>query len=407
MKDFFRKFAFVVGMGMLCFLLSAALAMGFSLAKKHTNTRFAEMSDADEETEKKSKEGVTEKENWKDATENVWNTELETEKSSEDSEDERSSDEDSEKTIRMVFAGDVMLSEYPLRQYEAKGIDGVLSEGLKNSMLEADLCIINEEFPFSTRGVQAEDKQYTFEIDPRYVSVFQDMGVDLVTLANNHSLDYGRDALEDSFDTLSAAGIRYMGAGNNRKEAMTLQVFEIKGKRLGFLAATRVWPQADWTVGESNSGLLGAYDLTNLKEAIQNAKDQCDFLTVYLHWGVERNTYPEEYERAIAKTLQAEGVDLLIGSHPHVLQGCEYVEEMPVFYSLGNYIFGSSIPSTMLLQVELGEDNQLQCQMLPAVSSNGYTEKLTSETARIAAYETMSQLSYGVEVNAQGIFEKK
>lgn len=106
-------------------------------------------------------------------------------------------------SMTILFSGDVLLSDHVLNAYSrAGGISGVLDGGYLNAIQSADYFVVNEEFPFSSRGTQAADKQYTFRLAPEKVSMFQEMGIDAVTLANNHALDYGTDALLDTCEVL-------------------------------------------------------------------------------------------------------------------------------------------------------------------------------------------------------------
>ena len=124
--------------------------------------------------------------------------------------DETMPEEPASEPVTLVFTGDVLLSDYVLNNYNSKGIAGVVSPDVLTELTQADLTVINNEFPFSTRGTKAPDKQFTFRVDPSYVSVLTDMGVDIAGLANNHVLDYGSDALLDTFETLDNAGIDYI-----------------------------------------------------------------------------------------------------------------------------------------------------------------------------------------------------
>ena len=129
--------------------------------------------------------------------------------------------EDSEpktEDFTMFFTGDVML-QYCRGVYAEKGINGLITPYLQQEMVNADMTVINNEFPFSTRGTKAPDKQYTFRVEPSYVSALVDMGVDVASLANNHALDFGQDALLDTFTTLDNAGIPYVGAGETKERA--------------------------------------------------------------------------------------------------------------------------------------------------------------------------------------------
>ena len=239
----------------------------------------------------------------------------------------------------LVFTGDIYLSPYVLEQYDREGISGVLSEKLLSEMRQGDVVMANEEFPFSTGGEQAPDKQFTFRINPSYINVLKDLGIHVVTLANNHALDYGPKALTDTFQTLDDAGIAYVGAGMDKARAVKAFFVQNGTKNFGFLGASRVIPVPEWNIENQQPGMLCTYDSALLCEAIRQTKQQCDFLAVYVHWGIERENTPEEYQRQLAKEYIDAGADLIIGAHPHVLQGIEYYKEKPIFYSLGNFIF--------------------------------------------------------------------
>lgn len=305
--------------------------------------------------------------------------------------------------VRLLFAGDVYLSDHVLEAYDAAGgIDGVLSQGYQAEIQAADFFMTNEEFPFSTRGTPAPDKQFTFRVHPERVKLMQEMGIDLVTLANNHALDYGRDAMLDTIDTLDHAGIRHVGAGKNLAEARKPAIVELNGRTFAFIGATRVYPEADWAAGTDSAGMFSAYDGgVALAEEVKAAKQQADYVIAYVHWGIEREEMPNEVQKSIAHRLVDAGADLVIGAHPHVLQGLEYYQGVPIAYSLGNFVFGSSIPSTALLQADV-DDEGIRLRLIPGTSAAGYTRKLDDAEKIAAFYEKMSGLSSGVKIDADG-----
>ena len=303
------------------------------------------------------------------------------------------SDPDTEETkniTELIFAGDVCLSGYVTANYDKAGISGVLEDGLLLTMQQADICMVNEEFPFGTGGTQAEDKQYTFRTDPSYSSIF----TDIVTLANNHVLDYGQEVLRQTFQTLDEKGILYAGAGESVEEASALRTIEANGETYGFLAASRVIPVTSWNVENSQPGVFTTYDKTALVHAIERAKDNCDFLTVYVHWGIERNTMPEDYQIELAHAYIDAGADLVIGAHPHVLQGIEEYQGKMIFYSLGNFIFNQSIEKTMLVKVTK-ENGQIRYSILPAFAAGAKTQPYTDTES---FYRYLESISFGISV---------
>ncbi len=256
--------------------------------------------------------------------------------------------------ITLLFAGDVYFSEHVMDAYRrAGGIGGVLDAGIRAEIEAADLFTVNQEFPFTSRGTAAEDKQFTFRVPPEKVSMLTEMGVGLVTMANNHILDFGPEGITDSLAALDGAGILHVGAGEDLEQAKKLEIVEIKGKKIGFLGVSRVYMAASWAAGAGHPGVFSTYDPSLALEEIRAARPQCDYLVVYVHWGIERNTTPEDYQRSMGRQYIDAGADLVVGSHPHVLQEIEYYDGKPIAYSLGNFVFGSSIPETELLKVVL------------------------------------------------------
>lgn len=281
-------------------------------------------------------------------------------------------EEPEEKETSLVFAGDVYISRHVEANYDREGIDSVLSQGLQAEMQQADLCMVNEEFPFGTVGTPMEDKQYTFQVNPFYVSLFEDMGVDIVSLANNHVLDYGTDCLRETFVTLERTGIAYAGAGDTREEASALKTYEFNGETFGILAASRVIPVPEWNIENRQPGVFTTYDETALVESIKKAKESCDYVIVYVHWGVEHTTELTDHQTYLAHAYVDAGADLVLGSHSHCLQGIENYNGSLIFYSLGNYVFNQNIEKTMLVKLE-SHKGEKQISLIPAYAAGAKT----------------------------------
>ncbi|MCI6139543.1 MAG: CapA family protein [Clostridiaceae bacterium] len=308
--------------------------------------------------------------------------------------------------LRFVFAGDVLLSDHVLKAYgEAGTIDGVVDDELRSVIDGSDVFMVNQEFPFSNRGEAAADKQYTFRLPPEKISLFHELGINIVTLANNHALDYGTDALLDTCQALDEAGIRRVGAGANLDEAKKPVIMELKGKKVGFLGASRVIPTGSWNATASGPGMLTTYDPSVLLKEIRAAREVCDLVIVYVHWGIERDERPQAYQRTLGQQYIDAGADIVIGSHPHVLQGVEYYKGKPIVYSLGNFIFGSSIPRTALLTVDWDGEN-VRLGMVPGVSSAGFTRAVTDDNEKERFYDYMTSISYGAVVDRNGYREQ-
>lgn len=305
-----------------------------------------------------------------------------------------------ESSVLLSFTGDVYFSEHYLEQYDRGGIAALADEEMRAFMEDADLLMFNEEFPFSLSGEPMEDKTYTFRTDPKYVKIFQDFGVDVVSVANNHILDFGRQALLDTLDTLNTAGIDYAGGGLNLSEAVAPVVRTISDQTFAIFAATRVSPSYDWYASKNQSGVLQTYDPTVLNQAIQEAETLYDHIIVFVHWGIERNETPEDYQRTLAKGYIDAGADLIVGCHPHVLQGFEFYKGVPIVYSLGNYLFGNRTGETVLLNATFSKTEQLELQLIPCKRIDGVLKCIYEPSALFAH---LTELSFGAGVTSDGI----
>ena len=305
----------------------------------------------------------------------------------------------------MFFTGDVML-QYCRGIYAEKGIKGLITEYIQQEMINADMTMINNEFPFSTRGEQAPDKQYTFRVEPSYVSALLDMGVDVASLANNHALDFGPDALIDTFVTLDDAGVAYVGAGETKERAEEAVFVEAGGRKVGVLSASRVIPVVEWNIENCQPGLFCTYDSTRLVQRIKEIETQCDYVVVFVHWGKEKKAYPEEYQHNLAKQYIDAGADLVIGNHAHVPQGIEYYKGVPIVYSLGNYIFNPNMTDTYALKVVWDVAGEPQLQVIPVDTRDYLTGELKGDEAQ-AFFDYLEGISFGVQIDENGMVRQK
>lgn len=302
--------------------------------------------------------------------------------------------------VTLAFAGDVMFSDQILASYDQKGICAIADEDMLAQMQGADLFILNEEFPFSLQGEPMSDKQYTFRTDPKYVKIFQELGTDIVTVANNHALDFGQEAFCDTLDTLKEADITCIGGGYNITEASAPAIREIGGQTFAIFGATRVSPSYDWYATDSQPGLFQTYDPAKLNAAIQEASAVYDHVIVFVHWGIERNETPEEYQRTLAKGYIDAGADLIVGCHPHVLQGFEYYNGAPIIYSLGNYLFGNRDGETLLLNAVFSPEDGVDIRLIPCKRQNSVLRRIQQPES---LYRHLTELSFGVTVDEDGV----
>lgn len=308
--------------------------------------------------------------------------------------------EQTKSSVTLAFAGDVHFSELVSKNYDSVGISAVVDDSMLTHMQNADFFMLNHEFVFSLRGEAMEDKEYTLRNDPKYVKILQELGTDGVSLANNHVLDFGQSAFLDTLHTLEEADIEYTGGGYDLDDASNPIVQTIGGQTFAIFAATRVAPTYDWYASSKRPGVFQTYDASSLNKAIQEAEALYDHTIVYVHWGIERNEMPEEYQRTLAKGYIDAGADLIIGAHPHVLQGFEYYNGVPIIYSLGNYLFGNRTGETLLLNTIFDESGKLDIQLIPCERVNGVLKEIGNPEE---LFFHLTELSFGVTIIEDGM----
>ena len=311
-------------------------------------------------------------------------------------------------TVTFTFAGDVLLDENyaVMSTYRANGsvLENCIDPELLEIMQGSDVFMINNEFPYTDRGTPLANKTFTFRADPANVQILKDMGVDIVSLANNHASDYGEISLLDTLDTLEGAGIPYVGAGRDLEEASKVVFYQKGDMKIGVVSATEVERMATPdTKGatENTPGTFRCFQNDALEEVIREAKKECDFLIVVVHWGTESTDELDWSQPEQATDFTAAGADVVIGAHPHVLQEIAYVNEAPVFYSLGNYWFNSKTQDSCLVTLEIGDEGLVSAKFIPCRTSGSKTSLATgAEAERILEY--MRGLSNGVVSDEEG-----
>ena len=278
-----------------------------------------------------------------------------------------------EKKDVFCFAGDVFLSKKPRAAYDEKGLDGIIDESYLKILKNSDLNIANLECSITDNIENAEDKTFTFALPTKYVKPITEIGIDLFTMANNHSLDYGAPAMLSTIKVLNDNKILHIGAGKNIEEAKRAYIKEIDGKRYAFLAASAVLPSDNWKATETRAGVFDGYDIRELCEEIKIVKPYVDKVIVYMHWGRELETVSNTWQKQYARRIVDVGADLIIGSHSHTVQEIEYYKNVPIVYSLGNFIYGGTMRDTILVTAtfdySIDKNGQLQLQIFTGISS--------------------------------------
>jgi poly-gamma-glutamate synthesis protein (capsule biosynthesis protein) len=237
------------------------------------------------------------------------------------------------KEVSLVFAGDTVLDDTAGKIIEQGGDP---FSDFADYFAGADIRITNLECVVSTRG-QANDKMYTFKAHPRVIPVLQ-KHFDAVTLANNHSGDFGPDAFAQMLSLLNHAGLAQVGGGMNLKQAHTPLVFTRNGWRIAVLSYNEFHPRS-FEAGFDIPGVAWSED-QQVVEDIQTARriHHADLVIPVMHWGWENERTANPRQRQLAKLMIDAGADAVIGGHPHVTQDVSVYKGKPIIYSVGNFV---------------------------------------------------------------------
>jgi len=308
--------------------------------------------------------------------------------------------------VTLAFTGDVLLASRIGRAIEAHGPDYPW-DGVREVLSAADIAAVNLENCVSTRGVPF-DKRWVFRAAPESLAGLKNAGVDLVWLANNHTFDYGLDAFLDTLDYLDQYGILYAGGGENLAEALEPVIIEAGGLRFAFLAATQ-WFIYAGAAGESSPGLVVTrYHERALRETVSRLKEegQADYVVVSFHWGIEREHLASDYQERLGRALIDAGADIIIGHHPHFLQGIELYNHRPIAYSLGNFVFTYTTRETMdsvILLITVDSQGIAAVRLLPVYTAGGRPVLEDGEDyVRIISEVNSFSEEWGTRIDANG-----
>lgn len=307
-------------------------------------------------------------------------------------------------TVTIALVGDILPAGRVAEAMNREGADYPFRKA-RDLLQSADIAAGNLETPVTTRGVPARNKQYVFRASPDHVPALREAGFDVLSLANNHSLDQGWEGLEDTIAHLKEAGLAPVGAGANEREAFAPVLIERNGVTVAFIGLSRVVPDVSWKAGPNHPGVAETYDTRRAVAAIREAKKRADLVVVMVHWGKERQDWPEPYQRKMGREFIDAGADLVIGSHAHVLQGLEPYKGKWIVYSLGNFVFTtagvSKTQETGVLMAECGKNGDCRLTFHPMFAANFQPVPMKPEDAQ-RLLKRLEAVSYGVAIDADG-----
>ena len=270
--------------------------------------------------------------------------------------------------------GDVALDPGYIPALAAEGWDHAWS-GLNGLFLEDDLTVINLECVPSDLGTPL-DKAFVFRCPTESLPSMKANGIDVGNLGNNHSGDFGKEALVDGRDQLLAAGIGAVGAGRNADEAGQPALYEIKGWKVAVVGFGGVAPNDGWYATADTPGMRNGDDAPSMAEAVAAAEEMADLVVVTVHWGMELDTTPRQDDIERAHAMIEAGADIIFGHHSHRMQPLEMVGDAAVFWSLGNFVWPhNSVPSatTAVARAVVAPDGTIESCLIPAyIETHGH-----------------------------------
>lgn len=241
-------------------------------------------------------------------------------------------------------------------------------DGIRPYTEGVDTLFLNLETPISDRGSAVEEKTYTFRSSPKVGGMLKKEKVRAVTLANNHILDFGTEALFDTFSTLTESGVAFAGAGKNWQDASKAALVKTPVGTIRFVAFSNTLPKSYWAKRDRPGTLFGSEKAVRI--AISRHRGTGPVVASF-HWGAELMTEPKEYQVNLAQLAIESGATLVVGHHPHVPQPIDVYNGVPILYSLGNFAFGSYSKKALyglMAKAEFDEDGR--CTMLEVYPLN-------------------------------------
>ncbi len=283
----------------------------------------------------------------------------------------------------LIFAGDLNFAKH--FEYAAQNRPMNVFAHWKK-IVKYNVMMVNLENAI-TRSVDSVEKEFVFKMKSEYLSQLRGAGVSIVNCANNHTTDFGAEGILETIQQLDSAGIRHVGIGRDLTEARRPVILKVKGIRIGFLG---YGGDRAYIASRSQPGTTSPSTWLILED-IKRLKPRVDFVVVNLHWGEELAIQPDSSQITLAHRIVDGGADLIVGHHPHVLQGIERYHGKVIAYSLGNFIFGGNANSanseTAVLNVRFVKD-AMEVQAVPVRVRNWRPEPADS----IVGYRVLQQL---------------
>lgn len=304
-----------------------------------------------------------------------------------------------ETEVTLIAVGDINLARKVDRLMSAYGMDYPLKE-VKERLVQADFTFGNLECAVSDRGTPLDGKGIWLRARPEVFPELKECGFDLLSVANNHSLDYDSEAFLDTLNYSDQAGILSVGGGKDIVEARTARVVKLDDLSIGFLAYTQmadiIWSNRYPRKLKATETLPGAapFEYETIIQDVKNLSEEVDIVVLSLHWGAEYSRTPSPEQRQQAHDFIDSGADVILGHHPHVTQGVEYYNKGLIAYSLGNFVFDQNWSDEtregLVMELKLKRSGVTAAKILPVIIRESQPRLEQTEWAKHVAGDVLT-----------------
>lgn len=303
------------------------------------------------------------------------------------------SEYDGGKLVKGTVVGDMMLGRSITNKGSKNNYKNMFS-GVSDLWKDSDYVAGNLECVLldNASDYEKNDKEIHINAETKTANVLKENGFTLVSLANNHLADFKAKGVVNTLDTLDKVGLKHVGAGRNLTEAAEYDIQEINGVKIATIAVSDIIPK-DFAARDSKAGILTTKTL-KYYQAVKDASEKADLVIANIHWGVEYGMTETEAQQQLARNLINWGVDVVIGSHPHVLQPVEKYGDGIIFYSMGNFVFDqgwSRTKDSMVLNYYVDEDGNCSFEITPIRIKDGYPEVTNNAFFKKRTYRTLTK----------------
>lgn len=300
---------------------------------------------------------------------------------------------DGDSLVKGTVVGDMMLGRSIMNKGSKNDYSGMFS-GVSSLWQDSDYVSGNLECVLldNPSDYEKNDKEIHINAETKTADVLKESGFTLINLANNHLADFCADGVVNTIDKLEQTGLDYVGAGKNITEAGKYNIQEVNGIKIATVSVSDIIPK-NFSATAGKAGILSTNTM-RYYQAVREAAEEADLVIANIHWGVEYGFDQTERQEQLGRNLINFGADIVIGSHPHVLQPIEKYNDGIIFYSMGNFVFDqgwSRTKDSIVLNYYLDEEGNCSFEIVPVRIKDGYPTVTTNSYFKKRTYNTLTK----------------